>query len=412
MTGDQTLALLILTIGAFVAPLLSHRLGLPTAVGEILLGALIATAIGPLTSSGVPGALGFIGFALLMFTAGAEIDFGQIERGGLVPLLVGLAVSAVSLGGGLVIARAVGAASIVGLAGGVISIGIAVAALREAGLLSSRIGQVVLVVGGLGEFASLLALTGLDVLSGPQNGAILGEALKLVGATALAYLLLVLVRALVWWYPEQFARLVEARDPAEVGVRAAFAVMLLFVAAAAALGLEPVLGGFLAGGLFGFIFRDKKALEQKLSTIGYGFLIPFFFIGVGQEIRLGALASPAVLNLAGQVLALTLVTRALATPLLRLAGLSWRQALAVSLFLSAPLTLQVATARLGADLGLLGNPGVTALILTSVASGIVLPTIGRLVAQPRPPVTPRLGRAIVVDAARSAAPVERNSALN
>jgi Kef-type K+ transport system membrane component KefB len=391
MTASQTLTLLVLALGAFVAPLVSRRIGIPTAVGEILSGAVLATLIGRLTTTGIPGALGFVGFALLMFTAGGDIDFDRLERGGRRQVLLALGFVGISSTGTLAIASALDLPPILTITGSVMSIGVAIAALRETGHLDDRLGQTVLVVGGLGEFVSLLALTGLDLTATTHGTDRLLAAGRVLLALLVAYLLLVGLRSLVWWYPERFERLLEVKDPSEVGVRAAMATMLAFAAGASLLGMEPILGAFLAGGLFGFVFRAKEVLEEKLAAVGYGFLIPFFFLGVGQELRPAELLTPGVARLVGGVILLTLAGRLLASPLLRWAGLSWRESWSVACFLAAPLTLQVATVQLGADLGLLRPADVTGIVLAAVISGILLPSVGHQlvrIGQPAPAATP------------------------
>ncbi len=377
MTGSQTTTLLVLALGAFAAPLVSRRLGVPAVVGEALLGALIAALAGPLANTGLPNALGFLGFALLMFTAGAEIDFERIERGSKQMVIVGILFGAFSIASAVALATTLGTAPIVGVGYGVTSIALAVAALQEIDLLSSTVGQAVLVVGGLGESVSLLALTAVNLASQGEGSARFEQVLKLVGALLLAYVILLALRSLVWWYPEHFERMVDTREPTEVGVRAALALMLAFVAAAAQLGLEPILGAFLAGAIFGFVFRATEPLSGKLNTVGYGFLIPYFFIGVGQELDLRSLLTPTMVSLVGQALALTVLVKVCGTPLLRLIGLPWREALSVALFLGAPLTLQVAVARLGEDLDLLGHDQAMALVFCSVLAGLSMPALGR-----------------------------------
>lgn len=376
MTGAQVGALFVLALGALFAPLLSRRLGIPTAVGEILLGIGLGAFLGPSAGS-LPDALAFLGFALLMFTAGAEIDVAEIESGSPRQVVVALGFTAACLVAGVLLSVWLGYPLVAGLAGGAISIGIAVAALGEAGLVGARLGQTVLVVGGVGEVVSLLALTALDLLHQNSGPALWFAVGKLLGALVAAYVFLIVLRGLVWWYPEQFARLIEARDPSEVGVRTAFAIMLAFVAVAVWIGIEPILGAFLAGAVFAVVFRSKEALQGKLASVGYGFLIPFFFIGVGQSVRLDALLNLRTLGSGAIFLLLTLAPRIVAAPVLRASGLAPRATLAAAVYLSAPLTLQVATARLGADLGLLASSDVTALILVSTLLGILAPTLAR-----------------------------------
>lgn len=376
MTPAQTGTLLVLVFGALIAPLISRRLAIPTSVTEILLGAFFVNTFGTLANTGFPGALGSVGFAILMFEAGAEIDFDQIEACGHRNVLIGLGVFILSTGSAILLTSRLHAPLILGIITGVISIGIAVAVLREAGLLAKPVGQTLLVSGGIGEFLSLLALTGVDIAS-HHTTPIVDEVARLIGALFVAYLLLLSVRAIVWWYPERFSRLVATNDPSELGVRATLAVMLALLAAASLLGLEPTLGAFLAGGMFGYVFRSKTILQGKIASIGYGFLIPIFFIGVGASLQLPAILRPAVLLIAGQVVLLGFIGKFLALPLLRGSGLSWRGATAVALFLSAPLTLQVAGARIAESLHLLSADAGTAIVLAALISGLIAPTLAR-----------------------------------
>jgi len=86
---------------------------------------------------------------------------------------------------------------------------------------------------------------------------------------------------------------------AEIRVRAAVVLLLAFVALAERFGLESILGAFLAGGVVGLVDRDSSShprFRTKLEAIGYGFVIPVFFVTSGMRLDLGALlASPSAL---------------------------------------------------------------------------------------------------------------------
>ncbi|MEU6269437.1 cation:proton antiporter [Saccharopolyspora shandongensis] len=70
---------------------------------------------------------------------------------------------------------------------------------------------------------------------------------------------------------------------AELRVRAAVALLIGFVVLAQRIGLETILGAFVAGALVGTIDRDTTThprFRTKLDAIGYGFLVPVFFNGL------------------------------------------------------------------------------------------------------------------------------------
>ena len=78
-------------------------------------------------------------------------------------------------------------------------------------------------------------------------------------------------------------------DPDEIGIRFSLALLFVFVGLAILLDMDPILGAFMAGAIFAFVFRDSGDLEERLSGFAYGFLIPIFFISVGVRFPLDAL---------------------------------------------------------------------------------------------------------------------------
>ena len=137
-------------------------------------------------------------------------------------------------------------------------------------------------------------------------------------------------------------------DLSEIGVRFGFVLMLGLSAIAAWAGLEAILGAFLAGLLFTYVFRETRVLETKLLALGQGFFVPIFFINVGISFNLGALGDLGSAAKTVAVLALaSLSVKLFPTLLLVLAGMSLRVSLAGSFLLATPLTLLVAAALLG-----------------------------------------------------------------
>ena len=79
---------------------------------------------------------------------------------------------------------------------------------------------------------------------------------------------------------------------AEIRVRAAVVLLVGFVALAAKLGLETILGAFLAGAVVGLVDKDTSShphFRTKLEALGYGFLIPVFFVASGLRLDLAGL---------------------------------------------------------------------------------------------------------------------------
>jgi Kef-type K+ transport system membrane component KefB len=170
-------------------------------------------------------------------------------------------------------------------------------------------------------------------------------------------------------------------DPSEIGVRAGFGLMLSLAALAGWVGLEPIMGAFLAGTLFSFVFRGKGVLETKLSAVGQGFFVPLFFISVGLSLDLGALGDVDTVARALMFLAAaSLLAKLLPSFLLMFVGFRVREVTAAAFLLATPLTLLVAAASIGEQLGILDAGMSSTVVLFSILSGVAFPTTCKLLA--------------------------------
>jgi Kef-type K+ transport system membrane component KefB len=373
-TYHDLVALLILVTGSFLMPVVAARAHIPSAVLLIGYGLLVGpNVLGLVSDTEIIGFLSEIGFIVLMFLAGLEIDFNGIRRRGPAALLGVLVICVLVFGLVFVAAYLLDLDLIFGLALGATSVGLPLAVLGETGQLRSHLGQMVVLVGSVGEFLTVVGMTlfyfamhyglSLQLLFG------LG---KLVGMLAVAGMTLRLLMALAWWQPTRFSALVAEHDGSEIGVRAALLLMMGFSMMAMLAGLEAIIGSFVAGALIAFVLRGKEVLEKKLAAVGHGFFVPIFFIVVGMRFAPQGVTRDALL-VAGQLAIATFVIRALPCLGLLWQGLKLRQALGVASLLSAPLTLVVAIAALGAEIGKLDTAGESALIMLAVAAGVIYP---------------------------------------
>ena len=377
MEAEQT-TLLVIALGAFVVPLLSGRIGVPAAVGEIAFGLLVGPYVtGAVASTEFFDFLAEFGFAFLMFLAGLELDFANLERRGGRMLVVSCIVAGLVVGLAFLAAWSMGWPPFFGIIVGAMSIGIMLVALRETGDARSDFGQTLIISGSVGECLAILIFTLYGIASRDGFGlTFVAESLKLLGVFLAAYVVLRTLRLLVWWFPSQFSRMVKVEDPSEIGIRAGLALMIGFFAISESLGMEAILGTFLAGALFSFVFREKGILETKLAGLGHGFLIPVFFIHVGVSLNLDQL-DREILPLVAQLLALILLVRLVACLPLFAMGFRLRQIAGGALLLATPLTLLVAIAALGLELGVLNAREVATVILTAAISGLIFPTAFR-----------------------------------
>lgn len=378
----ELLPLLLLLAASVAGPVLAVRIRVPTAVVLILLG----MGLGPLGLSVLheTKAVTFVselGFLLLMFMAGMEIDFEAIRDAGRAALLVPTLVVIGIFGLAATAGGALGLGGIEVLVISAMSVGMPLAVLKETGRDATDLGRHVMLAASIGELVCILAITGLEIAGAQATAPVMvtkvGKVVLLLAGSAL---LIRLARAFVWWYPEPFRRLLDHHDVAELGVRVGLVVMLGFVAMSAVADVEPILGAFIGGSLVGFVLRQKHALEAKIAAIGNGFFIPIFFIVVGLRFEASALDGGAVR--AALVLALLAgLVKVLPSLLVARRGTSLRDRFAAGCLLSAPLTLVVAIGSIGRQMGLVQARGQASIVLVAMLVSIVFPIVFRLLSR-------------------------------
>jgi len=145
---------------------------------------------------------------------------------------------------------------------------------------------------------------------------------------------------------------------------------------AEALGLEVILGAFLAGALVSILSAEREGvLREKLDALGYGFFVPLFFITVGVGFDLQALvASPSSLILVPVLIAAAYAVKMVPALLWRL-SFSWRESLAAGVLLSSRLSLIIAAAAVALNLGLISPAVNAAVILVAIVTCTVSPML-------------------------------------
>lgn len=287
-----------------------------------------------------------VGFLYLMFLAGMEVDLKQIAKNPksliaksfIYILLLGFMATTAGMIFDL--------NKIVIIALPLISIGM-LAPLSKRYSKEQEWLKLAFLVGTIGEVVSITALTIIDAASTSGLGAGLFIKIALLVMIGLiSYYLYKLLHILFWWFPELRNILMPKDDAQDQDVRMAIAMFFILIALMLALGLELALGTFLAGVAMSAFFHQHKELEHKMSSIGFGFLIPVFFIHVGASFDMAALQRPSVITGALLITSIMILMRIIASLYLKnfknLLG-----ALLVAFSLSMPLTLIIAVATIG-----------------------------------------------------------------
>jgi Kef-type K+ transport system membrane component KefB len=378
---------IVIGLAAFLLPLLARRLRLPAVVLEILFGLLIGPEviglIGAETASeGFVLVLAEVGLFLLMFLAGFEINFDSLEREGKGPIIFGIAfyivVVALSwFGFELANVGGVNERIFLTLLVSASSVGIIIPALRSSNRSTTQQGQITMVIGILAEF---LAATGVIVFAVWVKN---GWGIELLAVPLFVAILLVtlwLMKSLAWWFPERAEKLFVGHDPDEMGIRFSLALLFVFVGIALGLGMDPILGAFMAGAMFAFVFRNSGDLETRLSGFSYGFLIPIFFISVGVRFPLSALSDTSVLVTALAVIAVAVAAKLIPAPLLMLRHLTLRESFGAGVLLAGQLSVIIALAEVGVQIGVLDEGLAAGAVLLVGVTAIASPVLFRIIA--------------------------------
>jgi Kef-type K+ transport system membrane component KefB len=384
---DQTtLDLTLIAAVAVLAPVLSDvlpRVRLPVAVLEIALGIVVGPQVlGLVHPDVVVAALSDIGLAFLFFLAGFEIDPDRIKgrplelaaAGWLLSVVLGLA-----LGTALHAAGLVGSGLYVGMAMSTTAIGTLMPILRDAGVLSSRLGPLVLAAGAVGEFGPIA----LSAIVFDRERGVVGAALVL---NLFAVVVLAGVVVARRWQPVRLGRLIRQtmHSSGQVAVRLSMLLIVAGVAVATVFGLDFLLGAFAAGLVAAEAARTAGAegreqaelLRVKYEGIGFGFIIPIFFIVTGVRFDLHALlASPVSLALVPLFLVLFLVVRGAPVPLLYRRDADRPDLVRLVLLSATQLPLVVAITDLGVAAGELTTATAASLVGAAMASVFLLPAV-------------------------------------
>jgi Kef-type K+ transport system membrane component KefB len=368
----EGLVAILLTIPTiiFISPFFSRILNIPTIPIEIILGSL-ATYVGLLHDTEIFKIIAEAGFLFLMFLAGLEIDFKKILKvdkliikNSIIYLLILYFLSFLSV-------RYFDLSNFFVVSLPLISIGIVATLSKEYGKDTDWI-KFSMIVGTIGEVVSIIIFT------------IVGSALEF-GLSSEFYKTLILLtiffiivsfsfkifRVLFWWYPQIKTMLMPHLDNQEKDIRLSMAIFLISIAVMEYLHLEVAFGAFLAGVFIATFFEHQRNLPHKLESIGYGFLIPIFFIHIGVSFKIESIFIDGLFQMACLIAFLMIFIRFLSS-LVFVEHLGLKKNTLFALSHSVPLTLLIALATMAYNSNTIDEFHYFAFILAALLELIVV----------------------------------------
>src|SRR5262245_59216188 len=373
--------LAIVAAAALAAPLavgLFPRVPVPSIVLEIVLGIVIGPEVLGWVSIDTPiQVMSLLGLAFLLLLAGLEVDYERFRGQPLRRSAVGHAISfglALLIGFGLHAGGLVKSPLLIGIALSATSVGIVIPVLKDAGQVRTPFGQLVAAAASIAEVAPIVLLS--LFFSGEAGG--LGVKLLLLGL----FVLFVLAAGVAVLGAEQSMRISSAflrlqDTTAEIRIRGSFLLLAVFVVLAERLGLEAILGAFLAGAIIKLLDRDQTMthpeFHRKLEAVGYGVFVPVFFVATGVRFELDALLANAT-SLARVPIFLAALLLARGLPALVYRSFTNRtQTASAGLLQATSLSFLIVAGQIGVQLGLIRPAASAALVAAGLLSVLLFP---------------------------------------
>lgn len=388
--GPSVVSLAIVVLAALLTPILISRLKvsfLPVVVAEIIVGVIIGDSFFDIVDGNDPWlkVLSTLGFIFLMFLSGLEIDFDAFTQKanrqkkskilkrplpnilmlttGIFAAMLGLSLLFALLMRGLGIFDDVFLLVIII---STISLGVVVPTLKEANLISTRMGQIILLIAVIADLTTMIMLALYSQLYADAS-----KPLWLMGIlVAFAILFYFLGRVM---NGSEFIKSLN-NGTMQIGMRGVFALIIMLVALAEGVGAENILGAFIAGCIVSLLKPDQD-IVHKLDSFGYGFFIPIFFIMVGVELNLPALFSDSRVFVLIPVLLFAFLFSKLIPVAFLLRYFDVKRVTAAGFLLTSTLSLIIAAAVIAEQIGMITNSESGMFILSAVIACIITPVV-------------------------------------
>jgi len=373
-TGSFFAVVMVAAIAAIAVALLPKRMAPPVVVLELVLGIVVGPHV--LQLAHIDDFVEFfsnLGLGMLFYFAGYEIDFQRIKGR---PLELGAWAWVLSVGLAFGIGAILAGLGVIesflytGAAMATTAIGTLIPILRDNGELKTRFGTYLLAAGGAGEFGPILLVT---LFFSTQSA--LHESAILIAFVLLAIAIALLSVRLAWQGWPALERTFEASS--QLAVRVTVVLVFGLVLLASDLGLDVLLGGFVAGMITRMALKGHElaVFESKLTAVGFGFFVPFFFVTSGIAFNLTALGSAGAIAKLALFFVLFLVVRG--TPMLLLYGkeMGLRDRWALAFYSATELPLVVAITTIAIDAGHMRSSTAAGLVGAAMLSTLVYPFV-------------------------------------
>ena len=376
MENFDALSLVIISLGAFLLPLIAQRISIPSIVLEIAYGILVGPVLGIVKISEFISGLAIFGFMLLMFLSGFEIELDTFREKGLKTLSIPLAIYVATVATSFYLIITLDYPIFLALVLCTTSVDIVITVLRSDDTIKTNYGQSLFMSALIADIFTLIGVTVFASLQHSEGFSI--SNLNVILYFLIVILILRIIRRVAWWNPQIFSRMFDGNDPEEMGIRSSIALMLTLVGVAVLFDIEYILGAFLAGTLFAFTFPNRGSLENSLKGFSYGFLIPIFFINIGLNYDTEVFKNTEFYIQVLSLLGIALIVKIVPSLFLIFTKIKFRQLVAGGFLLAARFSLIIAMAEIGVELELISKALEQQIILLAVLTATISPIFYRI----------------------------------
>lgn len=370
-TTEILLALFIMLAAAKIMAEIFERLNQPAVVGEILAGIIIGPSLLHLVEpSEIISLLAEVGVMFLLFNVGLETRPAAILKVGLRATVVAVLGVVLPFVCGWAIMNAWGATTIealfIGTSMVATSVGITVRVLSAMGVLDAPTSRIIL---GAAVIDDVLGLIVLSIVAGSATGGVNYASIITTAGLALGFTVLVaLVGNRVVQRGAPHIENLRIKEPVYViGV-----VLCLGLAVVAAdIGVSAIIGAFLAGMALSEATANHHGMHNRVNGVTE-FLVPFFLVNVGMQVKLGALADPATLTLALIITVIAVLTKFVGCGLASW-GMGLRRMMQVGVGMAPRGEVGIVVAQMGLSLGVIGDALYAVVIFMAVATTLIAP---------------------------------------
>ncbi|GAX02308.1 cation:proton antiporter [Secundilactobacillus silagei] len=354
----------------------SNRMGMPSVIGQILVGIVVGPAMfNWVQPNQLLNVFSDIGVIMLMFIGGLESNLALLRRffkPAIIVALCGVVMPVVCMGGAAVAFHfSVFEAAYIGVIFSATSVSISVAVLREYHALDTSEGATILGAAVADDIVGVILLSIMISLMGTQGlktsgqhtniGLILLEQVAFFGGTYLV----------VRWIAPYLMSISEKLLMNSSVTIMSMVICLGMAWAADAVGLSGAVGAFFAG-IAVAQTSYRKVVEAHMEPIGYAAFVPLFFVGIGLSMSFRYLGQS--LGLIAVMTLLACLTKLMGCGLgARLTGFSWHSSYVIGSGMISRGEMGMITVQIGLQAGLLSNATYSKMVLVIILATMIAP---------------------------------------